>query len=76
MSQAVSHFSLPGMVAKVEGDAVNIYDHDQHVYTLTVADVDAFVALLKAAAKSASNEAVKVIGKPRAAKNPTKASSK
>ena len=74
MSQPVSHFSLPGVVAKVEGDAIVVEREGQHFATVALAEVDAFMALLKAAAKSASNEAVKVIGKPRAKKTDTKAS--
>ena len=74
MSQPVSHFSLPGVVAKVEGDAIVVEREGQHVLGLALDEVDAFVALLKAAAKSSSNEAVRVIGKPRAKKTDTKAS--
>ena len=74
MSQPVSHFSLPGVVAKVEGAFVTVEEDGESIAKIALTDIDAFVALLKAAAKSASNEAVKVIGKPRAKKTDTMAS--
>ena len=66
----LSHYSLPGVIAKVEDSIVKVLDKDKVVVAyVAIKDVDAVCALLKAAAKNASTDAVKVIGKPRAKKD-------
>jgi hypothetical protein len=61
------HYSLPGIVANVEGDAISIEHEGVALFKVAVADAKAFRSLIAAAERAAvsSVDKVRVIGKPK-----------
>jgi hypothetical protein len=61
------HFSLPGIVAEVKGDAISIEHEGVSLFKVAVADGKAFRALIATAERAAMSAStnVRVIGKPK-----------
>ena len=61
------HFSLPGIVANVEGDAISIEHEGVALFKVAVADGKAFRSLIATAERAAVSAStnVRVIGKPK-----------
>ena len=61
------HFSLPGFVASVEGDAITIEHEGATLFKVAVADGKALRALIATAERAAVSAStnVRVIGKPK-----------
>ena len=61
------HFSLPGIVAEVKGDAISIEHEGVSLFKVAVADGKAFRALIATAERAAVSAStnVRVIGKPK-----------
>jgi hypothetical protein len=61
------HFSLPGIVAEVKGDAISIEHEGVSLFKVAVVDGKAFRSLIATAERAAMSAStnVRVIGKPK-----------